>query len=108
MQHGREQNEDSFKIIVVIHIEVRARESFNETNVFIYFNFLVLCQFYYFLESGIGTDISSGEDHGIRYDQSERGIAFTRQPAINDSNLFSDTISTDVSYLIKAKLNAGV
>lgn len=47
-------------------------------------------------ESGIGTDISSGEDHGIRYDQSERGIAFTRQPAINESNLFSDTISTDV------------
>lgn len=53
--------------------------------------------FLFFLESGIGTDISSGEDHGIRYDQSERGIAFTRQPAINESNLFSDTISTDVS-----------
>lgn len=53
--------------------------------------------FFFFLESGIGTDISSGEDHGIRYDQSERGIAFTRQPAINESNLFSDTISTDVS-----------
>lgn len=53
--------------------------------------------FSFFLESGIGTDISSGEDHGIRYDQSERGIAFTRQPAINESNLFNDTISTDVS-----------
>uniref|UniRef100_K1R8V1 Puratrophin-1 n=1 Tax=Magallana gigas TaxID=29159 RepID=K1R8V1_MAGGI len=51
-------------------------------------------------ESGIGTDISSGEDHGIRYDQSERGIAFTRQPAINESNLFSDTISTDNHFAV--------
>ncbi|XP_062574245.1 pleckstrin homology domain-containing family G member 4B-like isoform X2 [Saccostrea cucullata] len=48
-------------------------------------------------ESGIGTDISSGEDHGAKYyDQSERGIMLTKEPMINKSELFSDTISTDV------------
>nr|XP_022340568.1 pleckstrin homology domain-containing family G member 4B-like isoform X5 [Crassostrea virginica] len=51
---------------------------------------------YFSNESGIGTDISSGEDHGIKGDQSDRSIVFSRQPVINESDLFSDAISTDV------------
>lgn len=54
----------------------------------------------YISESGIGTDISSGEDHGIKGDQSDRSIVFSRQPVINESDLFSDAISTDVSVTL--------
>jgi hypothetical protein len=58
-----------------------------------------------FSESGIGTDISSGEDHGAKCDQSERALVFTRQTAINESNLFSDAISTDVRITIASLIH---